>query len=126
MRYKMVLEKKIRVCIRGMSGLLGSRLALAIKKQNDMIVTVGISKNDKSLNRILNGMLSREDLPKEMYLDEPHKVVNEVNASQSLVKFKPTDQLNLKTVCDIVVDATSPGTRGDKWDEKYSSIRRIS
>ena len=120
----MGLEEKIRVCIRGMSGLLGNRLALAIKKQKDMEVVAGICRNDQSLNRILNGRLSREELPREMYLDEPHKVVSEVNESQSLITFRPADQIRLKKLCDVVVDTTSPGSRGKTWDEKYKHFRK--
>lgn len=108
----MTLDDRIRVCIRGMSGLLGSRLALAINQQPDMVVTAGICKDDKSLQRLLK---RKRKLP-PLYLDEKHKVVDRRNAESSLT-FLPASQLNLKKTCDVVVDATSP--RSKDWSGKY-------
>ncbi|MBS1266836.1 MAG: Glyceraldehyde-3-phosphate dehydrogenase [Candidatus Woesearchaeota archaeon] len=117
-----MFDKKIRVGIRGISGLLGNRLALAIQKQKDIEITVGIGKNDNSLQRIISGHWTRNQLPEKLFLDEPHKIVRQVNRSQSKVEFVPVDQANLKNLCDIIVDATPPGCRGDKWDRIYRNF----
>ncbi len=120
----MTLDKKIRVGIRGMSGLLGSRLALAIRKNADMVLSAGIVRNDETLNRVLHGPQKHSIWAEHMYLDEAHRVVYELNNSQSLVEFEPADQLNLSKICDIVVDTTPPKSRPEKWNQKYKHFKK--
>src|SRR3989338_6220625 len=114
-------NKKIRVGIRGMTGLLGHRLALAISKQEDMEVSLGIVKNDRSLARLLSG--NWPVVPEHVFLDEKHQAVRSVNSSQNLVHFRPADQLCLSDLCDIMVDAAAPGNR-EKWDERYCDFKK--
>lgn len=102
-------KEKIRICIRGMSGSLGNRVAISLAKQKDMILTAGIIRNGANLDKILNGFLSNKKLPKYLYLDANEDVVKTLNKSQSKVKFKHIDQLDLSDVCDIVIDATPSG-----------------
>lgn len=124
-----VHKQKIRVCIRGICGLLGSRLARSIQKNPDMELTVGIAKADPTL---ANTLKIYKQLPEEvrktafatqMYLDERHQVVENINRENPHVSFKPADQINLSKECDIIVDATSPGSV-DKWMDKYEHSRR--
>src|SRR3989338_7356927 len=84
-------DGQIRVCVRGIFGLLGSRIALAIARNPDLRLTVGIAKNDTTLRDALKAMkalpenIRRSCVAEKMYLDEPHRTVREVNASQDLV-----------------------------------------
>ncbi len=116
-----------KVCVRGIFGLLGSRLALAIRKNPDMRLAVGIAKNDPTLHDALKTMnplsedIRRQSLADRMYLDDKHSVVREVNASQNIVTFEPADQLNLARECDVIIDAASPGSV-DKWLERYHAF----
>ncbi len=120
-------DKKIRVCIRGIFGLLGSRIALAIGRNSDIELAVGIAKNDPTLADALKTMnVLPEDIRKKvfadkMYLDERHSIVRDLNASQAITKFEPADQLNLSKECDIVIDAASPGSIG-KWMDRYCAF----
>jgi hypothetical protein len=114
----MSLDQKIKVCIRGMSGLLGMRLALALKKQQDITLTAGVVRNDETLKRLLDSPLHDGVWPSDVYLDEPHSVVRKLNESQSRLRFAPADQLNLAKVCDVVIDTSAPGT-WKKWEERY-------
>jgi glyceraldehyde-3-phosphate dehydrogenase/erythrose-4-phosphate dehydrogenase len=122
-------EQKIRVCIRGIFGLLGSRLALAIRKNPDMQLVVGIAKNDPTLKEALASLqplpehIVQHALAEKTYLDERHSVVRDTNASQHFVAFEPADQLNLSKACDVVLDAASPGSVG-KWMERYRAFQR--
>ena len=119
----MGLENRIKVCIRGMSGLLGMRLALAIQKQPDIVLVAGIVRNDETLGRVLNSPFNEGVWPSMMYLDEPQRAVRELNDSQSKIRFMPADQLNLAKVCDVVIDATAPGSR-QKWEERYRHFQK--
>jgi len=119
-------QRNEHICIRGIFGLLGSRIALAIRKNPDMKLAVGIAKNDPTLHDALKTMKPlpediRKDLfAEKMYLDDKHSVVREVNASQNMVTFEPADQLNLSD-CDVVIDAASPGS-SQKWMERYRTF----
>ncbi len=110
--------KKVRVCIRGLFGLLGWRLAQAIEKNPDIKISTSIGVADKSLEKLFSSQDSSRLRHINLYLDEPHKVVEKINKEQTLFHFEPADQLNLRSVCDVVVDATAPGSR-HKWDERY-------
>lgn len=117
-----IQDQRIRVGIRGISGLLGSRLALAIARQPDMQVTVGIARNDPTLERVIKlEHLLRErgrTLATTLCLDEPHAVVRALNATRAPLAFEPADQFALHRHCDVIVDATSPGV-SKKYDEVY-------
>jgi len=121
-------HKPVRVCIRGIFGLLGSRIALAIRKNPDMRLTVGIAKRDPTLEEALRSMkplpeeIARSACAEKMYLDDKHDIVREVNESQ-LVKFEPADQLSLAKECDIIIDAASPGS-SEKWLERYKASKK--
>jgi len=120
------MEKRIRVGIRGISGLLGSRLALAVARQPDMEVVVGIGKNDATLTRLirLEQMLRKQGrtLAGTLCLDEPHAVVQSVNDQYRPIQFIAADQLALHKHCDIIVDATGPGV-SKRYSEQYQSYR---
>lgn len=122
-------DEPVRVCIRGMAGLLGSRIALAMARNPDMKLVAGIARNDGTLKEALSTMhpmpedIRKNVFPERMFLDDRHQVVREANASQNLVKFEPADQLNLQKECDIVIDAASPGS-SEKWMERYKSFAK--
>lgn len=108
------MEGKIRVGIRGAAGLLGSRLAAAIAQSRDMELTVGVFKNDQTLQRMVDryefgGPLALSTFPKKLYLDEPANVITKLNSSfeRLCLKFRPIQELELRQSCDIVVDAAS-------------------
>jgi len=88
---------KIKVGIRGYCGLLGSRLALAIKRQRDMKVTTGIVKNDKTLRRLTSGLLYKPD---HLYMDEKKSICDAAG-------WTPADQAKLSKNCDILIDAAA-------------------
>jgi len=88
----------IRVGIRGYCGLLGSRLALAIQKQSDMEVTVGIVKNDLTLKR-----LDMLPIPDILLLDEKKEIFDVLD---SRYPFQREDQVKLNGTCDILIDAS--------------------
>ena len=119
-------NKPTRVAIRGIAGLLGSRLAMAISKNPDMELTVGIAKSDRTLTEALRTMAPLSEnirqgaLAKQMFLDNKHKEVSKINSSQNIVEFREADQLNLSKECDVIVDATSPGG-SIFWMERYAS-----
>lgn len=117
------MQNKIRVGIRGISGHLGNRLAMTIKKQDDMELVFGIAKNDASLGRILNSVWAREVLPQNMFLDNQESTIEDVNCTKAreFFRFQNTENLNLSEMCDILIDATSPGSRG-RWDQKYAGF----
>lgn len=73
------------------------------------------------MDKILNGFLSNKKLPKYLYLDANKDVVKTLNKSQSKVKFKHIDQLNLSNVCDIVID-TTPSGNGSIWRKRYADF----
>lgn len=103
---------KIRVGLRGAAGLLGSRFAATVARVSDMELSVGIFKNDATLARMLErhkfGGSLAQVLPRKMYLDEPEKVVAEMNDStEGALHFLPLCALDLKRECDIVVDAAA-------------------
>ncbi|AEJ00196.1 hypothetical protein Nit79A3_0299 [Nitrosomonas sp. Is79A3] len=111
----------IRICIRGMSGMLGNRLAICLDKQKDMTLTAGIVRNGVHLDKILNGFASTNRLPEHIYLDAGKDVVKSLNKSQSRVKFEHIEQLNLSDVCDIVID-TTPSGNGKAWRDRYAAF----
>ncbi|MBI4812300.1 hypothetical protein HY798_02545 [Candidatus Falkowbacteria bacterium] len=109
-------ERKIRVGIRGAAGLLGSRLAVAIAQSKGMELTVGIFKNDPTLQRMIDryefgGPLARSTFPKEVYLDECDDIVTKLNGGSGCLRFRPVEELDLRRTCDIVIDAAAPGMR---------------
>lgn len=111
------MEKKelVRVGIRGAAGLLGSRFAAAIAQAEDIQLTVGIYKNDPTLQRMMDrckfgGPLARDTFPKQMYLDECEEVIAKINSDAAgRVVFLPIKELDLGQACDIIVDAAAPG-----------------
>lgn len=120
-------DKQIKICIRGMAGLLGSRLAYAIGKNPDMRLIAGVVKKDPTLANLFTTMrtlpeqIRRSTLPTRIYLDEKHATVREVNSSQNIINFEPADQLDLSDF-DIVVDASTPGTLSN-WIERYKHFK---
>lgn len=120
-------DKPVRVCIRGIAGLLGSRIALAMAKNPDMKLVAGIARNDATLKEAIATLdplpekIIKNVFPERMFLDDRHQVVREVNASQHIAKFEPADQLNLQKECDVVIDAATPGS-ADKWMDRYHSF----
>ena len=117
----MPIEDKIRICIRGMSGMLGNRLASSLGKQHDMVLAAGVIRNGLHLDKILNGYATKDRFPGRMYLDAGNDVVKSLNKAQSRVKFEHIDQLNLSDICDIVIDAT-PAGNGRTWKERYAAF----
>ena len=119
-----------KICIRGIFGLLGSRIALAIRKNPDMRLVVGIAKNDPTLRDALSTMqplpddIRKELFAEKMYLDDKHNVVRELNAMQDMVRFEPADQLNLAKECDLIIDAASPGS-AQKWLGRYDAFKGL-
>ena len=119
------MDRKVKVGIRGIAGLLGKRLAREIRKQPDMEIAFGILRCDSTLEMLLS---SPTDLSwmKEMplYLDDKTERIKECNESQKEISFKSANtDLNLKDECDILIDAASPGTR-EKWDERYRGFKK--
>lgn len=118
----------IRVGIRGISGMLGRRLALDIAANPDMQVVLGTVRNDKNLT-YLSGLLStiseesRRRLAENLYMEESQKVVRTANV-QTHEKFKPLDQMpSLNQFCDVLVDATRrPPNTKNAFEERYSSF----
>ncbi len=118
----MTLDKKIRVCIRGMAGLLGSRLALALHAQEDMEVVAGIVKADASLEKILDPEWPVEATPPHLFLDGTKKQVAELNARQNHVRLQHANGLDgyaLDRMCDVIVDCTPPG-KSRQWNRQYN------
>lgn len=108
----------IRVGIRGI-GLLGSRLALAIRHAPDLRLTVGVVVPDRTLEALVArcGILSgypEEALPEQLYVSVPSHlgresaVVAKWNTRQSVVQFQGASQLSWKKECDVIVDTAWP------------------
>lgn len=118
---------QIKVCIRGLAGLLGSRIAQCIARNPDLKLTAGIVKKDWTLQNVFATMDTCSEgvvkglCPEALYLDEKHSVVREVNKAQTHLKFEPADQLNLGSSCDLVVDVSAPGTLNSWWN-KYCEL----
>ena len=120
-------RKPVRVAIRGITGLLGTRLALALQRDPRFNVSAAVARNDPSLRRFLDSMKALGEQAanpvfERMFLDERHKVVRDFNSSNS-VDFYPVDQLNLSKECDVLVDTTSPGNF-KFWEERYQHFRK--
>lgn len=109
--------KCIRVGIRGAAGLLGSRLATYIARTKDIQLTVGIFRNDPTLQRMIDrykfgGPLVRNSFPKQMYLDERDEIITEINKKViGITTFLPVRELDLKQSCDVIIDAATPTTK---------------
>lgn len=118
----------IRVGIRGISGMLGRRLALDIEANPDMQVVFGTVKNDKNLV-YLNGVLSaisdasRDRLGAHLYMEESQQTVRGVNANTQR-NFETLDQLpSLNRLCDVFVDATRrPPNARNIFDDRFSGF----
>jgi len=120
-------KNKIRIGIRGAAGLLGSRIAAAIERTNDMSLEVGVVLPDRTLETILNRNQllpqSRATLPKQMFVQVPkHQgresdIVRELNARDD-VHFQGISQLNWKHHCDVIIDNAYPAGK-DAVEEQY-------
>jgi glyceraldehyde-3-phosphate dehydrogenase type II len=104
-----------------MSGMLGGRLAISLKKQDDMVLAAGVIRNSLHLQKIINGYATKNSIPERIYLDADSEVVESVNKAQSKIKFLHINQLNLSDICDIVIDAT-PSSNDRKWRERYTAF----
>ncbi len=106
------MEKKLRVGIRGISGLLGTRLAERIQQESDMEVSVGTAVNDKTLERFFarSGYLvqkGKQPLAQLLLIAGKHREVESLNDKGWVCE--PLDQHSLYRECDVLVDATGPG-----------------
>jgi len=106
----------VRVAIVGALGNLGSRLAIALSQDPAFNLAVGVVQPDDNLIRALSALETNPELKsiiwaEEMFMAERHQKVRNWNARQSLIKFKPVDQLSLKNSCDVVIDVTNYGSR---------------
>lgn len=121
-------RQPIRVGIRGISGMLGRRLALDIEANPDIQVAFGTVKNDRNLT-YLSGLLaaisqeSRTRLTKHLYMEEKQQVVYEANV-RTRENFQPLDQMPpLDQLCDVFLDATRrPPNKKNVFDERYPSF----
>jgi len=108
-------HKPVRIGIRGAAGLLGSRLAAAIARTTDLHATVGICRNDPTLERMISrmqfgGPLSHQALPEKIYLEDENSVIAALNAKAGCARFFPARELDLATSCDVVIDAATSST----------------
>ncbi|MBI4049519.1 MAG: hypothetical protein HY395_01735 [Candidatus Doudnabacteria bacterium] len=118
---------KIRVGIRGFGGLLGTRLVAALRRMPDMEITAGVMRKDSSLDRLLkyagySGLPSASVFASHMFLDEPAEVVADVNARNWMAQFAPLSELDLNQLCDVVIDAASPG-RNHSLQDHYQKFK---
>lgn len=116
-------EKKIRVGIRGLAGLLGSRLAAAIVRTSDMVTTVGIVRDDLTTRRLIEHTKFGSDewytsIPSVIYVDG---VQQDCEALAPLaagrITFRPIEDLDLATTCDVMVDAATGRVEGALADQ---------
>lgn len=124
---------KIRVGIRGVAGLLGSRIAAAMQKTNDMSLEVGVVLPDRTLETVLNrGQFlpqSQGALPKQLFVQIPnHKgreseIVHQLNARKQ-VHFRGVSQLSWRKSCDIVIDNAYPAGK-EVVEEQYRTFSGI-
>jgi hypothetical protein len=123
--------RKIRVGMRGVAGLLGSRLAAAIARTSDISLEIGTVIPDASLTRMLSRMdllRGQNILPKEIFLDCPKHmgntadVVRKLNKEQSHIHFRMASQICWHKSCDVIVDTAYPA--GDKsLEQMYHGFR---
>lgn len=116
-------EKKIRVAIRGIAGLLGSRLAAAIARTSDMVTTVGIVRDDPTTRRMIeHAKFGSGDwynsLPPVIHVDGKNDdvaVLTELTTGRFV--FRHIDELDLAASCDVVVDAATGRVEGRLGDQ---------
>ena len=106
----------IKIGIRGL-GLLGTRLAMMIAGQDDLITTFGIIVNDRfSVNTIFAlaawGKDHKVEFWQKLYVDAPEAEVKKLNRNQSLVKFLPIEGLIISDSCDILIDTACSEAQG--------------
>ncbi len=131
-------NKQIRVCIRGICGLLGSRLAAALKRHPDIEVVSGVAKKDQTLDRLrtLSKYLSASEhspifLPaKKMYIHyDPNltKKLNEELTNEGIpISFiscdLAKDMEKIAADCDVVMDTTGSGA-SKRWRENDKKLK---
>ena len=129
-------NNKARVGIRGIAGLLGSRLvnAITMPDTEDLSLEVGVVIPDKSLETFLNrGNLIRgfsERLPVKMFMQSnksstrENELLKEWNAKQDVVSFLGSSQLNWKRHCDVIIDTAYPAGR-EIFEQQYKNFPGI-
>jgi glyceraldehyde-3-phosphate dehydrogenase/erythrose-4-phosphate dehydrogenase len=106
------MNQKLRVGIRGISGLLGTRLAEKIQQEPDMEVSFGTAINDQTLERFFARSeylvkMDRPPLAPLLLIAGKHKEVRGLNAPGRACE--PLDQYSIYKLCDVLIDATGPG-----------------
>jgi hypothetical protein len=115
----------VKVGIVGMLGNLGSRLTMALSRDPQFEVALGVVQPDDNLTRAISALGTSPGLrqiawAKKMFLAAKHSQVEKWNSAQSLIEFQPVDQLSLGKECDAIIDVTNCGSR--ELLEQYRSF----
>ncbi|MFA4818618.1 MAG: hypothetical protein WC621_02125 [Patescibacteria group bacterium] len=126
-------ESKIRVGIRGVAGLLGSRIAAAIQRTNDIKLEVGVVLPDRTLETLLNRRQFLPQfqcaLPKQLFVQVPNhtggesEIVRQLNA-RGQVRFQGVSQLSWRKSCDVIIDNAYPAGK-EVVEEQYRAFPGI-
>ena len=124
-------NEPVRVGIRGVAGLLGSRVGVAIARTQDMRLEVGVALPDKTLDSVLSRcqLLEGYDctLPTRMFIQSVNNseresdVVRRLNSKQDIIRFEGASQLSWKATCDAIVDTAYPSGK-EIFAEQYRNF----